>query len=114
MNTIEAGDFNAPLASMDRAPGRESVRQQRSRTTKQWCITGKFRTETESHSVVTDSCDPMDYIVYGILQARIPEWVAFPFSRASSQPRDRSQVSCTAGRFFTSSATRKAQEYWSG
>ena len=33
-------------------------------------------------------CDPMDYSVYGILQARILEWVAFPYSRGSSQPRD--------------------------
>ena len=32
-------------------------------------------------------CDPMDYIVHGILQARVLEWVAFPFSRGSSQPR---------------------------
>ena len=46
--------------------------------------------------------DPMDCIVHGILQARILEWVAFPFSRGSSQPRDRTQVSCIAGRFFTS------------
>ena len=38
-------------------------------------------------------CDPMVYIVHGILQARILEWVAFPFSRGSSQPRDRTQVS---------------------
>ena len=38
-------------------------------------------------------CDPMDYTVYGILQARILQWVAFPFSRGSSQPRDRTQVS---------------------
>ena len=38
-------------------------------------------------------CDPMDYTVPGILQARILEWVAFPFSRGSSQPRDRTQVS---------------------
>ena len=38
-------------------------------------------------------CDPMDYTVHGILQARILEWVAFPFSRGSSQPRDRTQVS---------------------
>ena len=37
-----------------------------------------------------------------ILQARILEWVAFPFSRGSSQPRDRTQVSRTAGGFFTS------------
>ena len=59
-------------------------------------------------------CNPMDYTAHGILQARILEWVAFPFSRRSSQPRDRTQVSHTAGRFFTSQATREAQEYWSG
>ena len=46
-------------------------------------------------------CNPMDYTVHGILQARILEWVAFPFSRGSSQPRDQTQVSCVAGRFFT-------------
>ena len=33
-------------------------------------------------------CDPMDYIIHGILQVRILEWVAVPFSRVSSQPRD--------------------------
>ena len=59
-------------------------------------------------------CDPMDYTVHGILQARILEWVAYPFSRGSSQPRDRILVSCIAGRFFTTRATREAQEYWSG
>ena len=37
-------------------------------------------------------CNPMDYTVHGILQARILEWVAFPFSRGSSKPRDRTQV----------------------
>ena len=58
--------------------------------------------------------DLMDYIVHGILQARILEWVAFPFSRGSSQPRDWTQVSHIAGGFFTSWATREAQEYWSG
>ena len=47
-------------------------------------------------------CDPMDCKVHGILQARILEWVAVPFSRGSSQPRDGSQVSLTAGGFFTS------------
>ena len=49
-------------------------------------------------------CDPL-----GILQARILEWVAFPFSMGSSQPRDQTPVSHTAGRFFTSWATREAQ-----
>ena len=59
---------------------------------------------------VAQSCltlwDPMEYIVHGILQARILEWVAFPFSRRSSQPRDRTQVSHIAGGF--SWATREA------
>ena len=41
-------------------------------------------------------CDPMDYTVHGILLARILEWVAFPFSRGSSQPRDRTQVASIA------------------
>ena len=49
----------------------------------------------------------MDYTVHGILQARIPEWVAFLSSRGSSQPRDRTQVSRIAGGFFTSWATRE-------
>ena len=46
-------------------------------------------------------CDPMDYTVHGILQAGILEWVAFPFSRGSSLPRDRTLVSHIAGEFFT-------------
>ena len=50
-------------------------------------------------------CKPMDYTIHGILQARILEWVAVPFCRGFSHPRDRTQVSCIAGRFFTSWAT---------
>ena len=45
---------------------------------------------------------------------RILEWVAYPFSSGSSQPRSRTGVSYIAGRFFTSWATREAQKYWSG
>ena len=56
----------------------------------------------------------MEHTVYGILQTRILEWVAFPFSSGSSQPKDPTQVSNIAGGFFTSWATREAQEYWSG
>ena len=56
-------------------------------------------------------CIPMDYTVHGILQARILEWAAFPFSRGSSRPRDRTQVSHIAGRFFTSWASREAQNF---
>ena len=47
-------------------------------------------------------CNPMDYTVHRIHQARILKWVAFPFSRGSSQPRDQTQVSSIAGGFFTS------------
>ena len=59
-------------------------------------------------------CNPMDYsspgsFVHGILQARILEWVAILFSRASSQPRDWTQVSCIAGRFFTIWVTTEAR-----
>ena len=53
-------------------------------------------------------CDPMDYTVRGMLQVRILEWVAFPFSRESSQPKDRTQVSRIEGRLITSWATREA------
>ena len=58
-------------------------------------------------------CDPVDYTVCGILQARILEILdntAIPFSRGSSWPRDWTQVSHIAGRFFASWATREAQE----
>ena len=56
-------------------------------------------------------CNPVDYTVHGILQARILEWVAFPFSRGSSQPRDQTQVSHITGGFFTSWATRVSIGY---
>ena len=46
--------------------------------------------------------------VHGILQARIVEWVAIPYSIGFSQPRDQTQVSCIAGRFFTNWAMREA------
>ena len=61
----------------------------------------------ESRLVVPDSAT-------WILQARILEWIAIPFSRGSSQLRDRTQVSCIVGRFFTSWTTKEAQDYWSG
>ena len=56
-------------------------------------------------------CDPMDCSppassVHGILQVRILEGIAIPFSWGSSRPRDRTQVSCTADRLFTVRATR--------
>ena len=57
-------------------------------------------------------CEPRDYSppgssVYGILQARILEWVAMPSYRGSSQPRDQTQVSRIAGSFFTAEPPRR-------
>ena len=75
-------------------------------------------TQESNFGWITQSCptlyDPMKCSlpgssVHGILQARILERVAILFSRGSSHPRDRTQVSCTAGRFFTVWATREAQ-----
>ena len=61
-------------------------------------------------------CNPVDCSlsgssVLGIFQARIPAWVAISFSRGSSQPRDRAQVSRTAGGFFTVRATREDETF---
>ena len=50
-------------------------------------------------------CDPMDFSVHGILQARILEWVTIPFFRGSSQPRDQIQISCIASISLTIWAT---------
>ena len=72
-----------------------------------------FMYQSASCSVVSDSFDPVDCSppgssVQGILHARILEWVAIPFSRESSQPGGRTQVSCIKGRFFTIWAAREA------
>ena len=53
-------------------------------------------------------CSPPGSSVHGFSQARILQWVAISFSRGSSQPRDRTWVSHTAGRHFTFWATREA------
>ena len=78
----------------------------------------KFNMKVKSESEVAQSCptlcDPMDgslpgSSIHGVFQARILEWFAISFSRGSSQPRDRTQVSCTMGRLFTVWDTREAQ-----
>ena len=56
-------------------------------------------------------CSPSGTSVHEILPARILEWVAISFPRGSSQPKDRAQVSCIAGRFFINGATREAPFY---
>ena len=70
------------------------------------CLQKLYWVLTPRKVKVAQSCptlwNPMDYTVHGILQARILEWVAVPFSRASSQPSDGTQGSRIAGRFFTS------------
>ena len=65
-------------------------------------VCGKLKVKVKIARSCRTLCNPMDYTVCGILQARILEWVAFPFSRESSQPRDRIHVSPIAGRFLTS------------
>ena len=65
---------------------------------------------SESRSVCPTLCDPMDYTIHGILQARILEWVAIPFSKGFSQPRDQTQVSRIAGRFFTNSDSKASAQ----
>ena len=69
-----------------------------------------------SLSVVSDSLQPMDCSppgspVHGILQERVLEWAAIPFSRGSSHTRGWTQVSCMPGRFFTVWTTREEMEY---
>ena len=77
-------------------------------------LPGKPSKQSESYSVLSDFVTPWTVAcqgssIHGILQARILEWVAIPFSRGSSQPRDWTQVSSIAGRFFTTWVTRDAQ-----
>ena len=97
-------------------PGGYSLSRDQTHMSYVSCIAGRFFTtsamqEAQNNigglvAVVSDSCDPVDgglpaSSVHGILQARILEWVASSFSRGSSQPRDRTGVSCITGRFFT-------------
>ena len=62
----------------------------------------KVKSEVKAVQLGPAFWNPLDYTVHGILQARILEWVALPFSRGSSQPRDRTQVFCIAGGSFAS------------
>ena len=90
--------------SMDRGAWRATVH---------WIAKSQTNEVKVAQSCLT-LCNPVGYTVHGFLQPRILEWVAFPFSRVSSKPRDWTQVSCIAGRFFSSWATRDAQEYCRG
>ena len=79
----------------------------------QFCLVSQLCLLCDSYDPV--DCSPPGSSVLGILQARILDWVTTSFSRGSSQPRDRTQVSCIAGRLFTDQATREAQllnKFW--
>ena len=89
------------------------IRETQIKTTMRYHFTLIRISSVQSLSCV-QLCNPMDYSppgssVHGILQARILKWVAIPFSRGSSQPKDQIRVSCNSGRFFTISATRETQ-----
>ena len=83
-----------------------------------WCCDSSTKeSKSVSHSVVSNSLQPMDCSppgssVHGILQARILEWVAIPFSRRSSQPRGQTWVFCIAGRFLTIWAAKVSLNRW--
>ena len=73
-----------------------------------------LKSESEVAQSCPTLCDPRDCSLpgsslYGILQARVLEWVAISFSRVSSRPRDWTRVSCIPGRRFNLWATREAQ-----
>ena len=73
-----------------------------------------MKSESENHAVCPTLCDPMDYTVHGILQPRILEWVAIPFSSGPFRPRNRTRASGVAGSFFTSRATKEAMKSFKG
>ena len=63
---------------------------------------------TQGSNPVLPHCRQILYQLSHQGSPRILEWVAYPFFRGSSQPRNRTSVSCIAGRFFTNWATREA------
>ena len=73
---------------------------------------GRVKTGRASVSNSDESESESPRIVHGTLQARILEWVAFPFCRGSSQPRDGTQVSRIAGGFFTRCLTTREDASW--
>ena len=71
--------------------------------------TGVLVTHSSSTLLGPIDCSSVGSSVHGIFQVRILEWVAIPFSRGSSQPKDQSRVSWIAGRCFSIWATREGQ-----
>ena len=90
----------------------EKMQSTRTHTSKLTTLKPRYNLFNWKKVKVTHSCpalcDPIDYTVHVILQARILEWVASPFSRESSQLTNPTGVSWIAGRFFTNWAIREA------
>ena len=91
--------FNSPLSSLSTSPLATALA---SVPVRHLPLLQKLSEVTQSCPTL---CDPVDCTlpgssVHGILQARILEWVAISFSRGSSRPRDRTQISHIAGRCF--------------
>ena len=77
-----------------------------------WChLNGVLVTQSCLTLCKPTDCSPPGSSVHGVPQARILELVAIPFSRGSSWPKDRTQVSCIAARFFTIWATGRSLGY---
>ena len=112
MQPSVVGDVNVPIPQMEKLKVQSlgSFSRQR-RSLPSLSLAYPMRACWVS-TVMSDSFNPMDsnppgFYVLGISQAKILEWVAISFSRGSFQPRDRTRVSCTAGKFFTIWATRQ-------
>ena len=80
-----------------------------SATWKDQCVYSEWSRSAVSNSLWPHGRSLPGSSVHGIFQARILEWLAISFSRGSSQPRDRTQVSCIVGRHFIVWATREAR-----
>ena len=97
---LQMGSFHWVTGEAHEVPGVVKIIDRGSKLVKaRGCEMGMSEWVNVAQSCLT-LCDPMDYTVHGILQARILEWVAFPFTRGSSKPRDQTQVSCIAGRSY--------------
>ena len=100
--------LSCPLGSYKPSGGRSGLQIRGSRNpVSMWHLHTQVTSEVKVAQSCPTLCDPVDYSPWN-LQARILEWVAFPFYRGSSQPRDRTQVPRFASRFFTNSTTWEA------
>ena len=97
----------------------EVWRERMKKSTWVWSLEFSVTSSTSLAQSCPTLCNPVDYsppgfFVHGILQAKILEWVAISFSRGSSRPRDRTQVSHIAGRCFNLWATREVPPEYPG